>query len=340
MSRTLLLLIFALLMSVVTTTAGLSAEVTSVKPLLRDGFVMNGVDGNLIRSDSNDVWFFKLTSDVNDSRTPARGPQADVIKAGTKLELLPSSALEKMTADEKTRTNTAYRIWNSIVTQYKGSNFIFPGYFMPLSKTEKAEQKPSKEPQGGPQSREGLPTAEPNQIESMQPREQQLQLDEPNDILSMPQEIIKKLRARRERPTVSKQLPQGMARPTIADSNEASTGKSQSATKLPEAQSHPRDGLRRFARSTDSVYVDRTGFIVKKDDGQFVFVPDALGRNVQNISFHLLPCANLELTELKQAAEPDKVRFKIAGIITNYKGNNYLLLDKATRAYSYGNFGR
>ena len=313
MSRTLLLLIFALLMSFVSTTAGLSTEVTSEKPLLRDGFVMKGVDGNLIRSDSNDVWFFKLTSDVNDSRT--------VIKAGTKLELLPSSALEKMTVDEKTRTNTAYRIWNSIVTQYKGSNFIFPGYFMPLSKTEK---KPSEEPQGGPQSRKGLPTAEPNQIKSMQPREQQLQLDEPNDILSMPEEIIKKLRARRERPTVSKQ--------PIADSNEASAGKSQPATKLPVAQS--------FARSTDSVYVDRTGFIVKKDDEQFVFVPDALGRNVQNISFHLLPCAILELTELKQAAEPDKMRFKIAGIITNYKGNNYLLLDKATRAYSYGNFGR
>ena len=316
MSRTLLLLIFALLMSFVSTTAGLSTEVTSEKPLLRDGFVMKGVDGNLIRSDSNDVWFFKLTSDVNDSRT--------VIKAGTKLELLPSSALEKMTVDEKTRTNTAYRIWNSIVTQYKGSNFIFPGYFMPLSKTEKAKQKPSKELQSEPQSRKGRPTAEPNQIESVQPRKQQLDLDEPNDILSMPEEIIKKLRARRERPTVSKQ--------PIADSNEASAGKSQPATKLPVAQS--------FARSTDSVYVDRTGFIVKKDDEQFVFVPDALGRNVQNISFHLLPCAILELTELKQAAEPDKVRFKIAGIITNYKGNNYLLLDKATRAYSYGNFGR
>jgi hypothetical protein len=326
MNRTLLLLIFALLMSFVSPTAGLGAEVTSEKPLLRDGFVMNGVDGNLIRSDSNDVWFFKLTSDVNDSRI--------VIKAGTKLELLPSSALEKMTADEKTRTNTAYRIWNSIVTKYKGSNFIFPGYFIPLSKTEKAKQKPSEELQNEPQSRKRLPTAEPNQIESMQPREQQLQLDEPNDILSMPQEIIKKLRARRERPNISKQ--------PVADSNEASAGKSQSATKenLPEAQSHPRDGLRRFARSTDSVYVDRTGFIVKKDDGQFVFVPDALGRNVQNLSFHLLPCMILELTEIKKAAEPDKVRFKIAGILTKYKGDNYLLLDKATRAYSYGNFGR
>jgi hypothetical protein len=297
-------------MSVITTTAGLGAEIISVKPLLRDGFVMNGVDGNLVSPDSNDVCFFKLTSDVNDYRT--------VIKAGTKLELLPSATLEKMIADKKTRTTAAYRIWNSIVTNYKGRNFIFPGYFMPLSKTEKVKQKPSKESQNGPQ--------EPNQIESVQPREQQLKLDEPNDILSMPQEIIKKLRARRERPTVSKQ--------PIADSNEASAGKSQPATKekLTEAQS--------YTLSTDSVYVDRTGFLVKKDDGRLVFMPDALGRNVQNLSFYLLPCTILELTELKQAAEPDKVRFKIAGRITKYKGDNYLLLEKATRAYSYGNFGR
>jgi hypothetical protein len=310
MSRTSLLLIFALSMSIVTTASASDAEIISEKSLLRDGFVMNGVDGNLIGPDSDNVWFFKLTSDVNDSRT--------VIKAGTKLELLPSSVLEKMNADEKTRTTTAYRIWNSIVTKYKGKNFIFPGYFMPLSKTEKIKQKPSKESQNGPQ--------EPNQIESMQPREQQLELDEPNDILSMPEEIIKKLRARREKPTVSGQ--------PIADSNEASAGKLQPATKekLPDVQSH--------VRSTDSVYVDRTGFLIKNDDGQFVFVPDALGRNVQNLSFRLLPCTILELTELKQAAEPDKVRFKIAGIITEYKGDNYLLLEKATRAYSYGNFGR
>jgi len=48
----------------------------------------------------------------------------------------------------------------------------------------------------------------------------------------------------------------------------------------------------------------------------------------------------LELTELKEAADPEKVRFKIAGIMTKYKGENYLLLEKATQTYSYGNFGK
>jgi hypothetical protein len=86
--------------------------------------------------------------------------------------------------------------------------------------------------------------------------------------------------------------------------------------------------------------VDKTGFLVEQDDRRFVFLPDALGRNVQKLSLYLLPCAVLELTELEQSAEPEKVRFKVAGIMTKYKGENYLLLEKAIRTYSHGNFGR
>jgi len=309
-------LIFTFLMSAVASASGISAEIISEMPLLRDGFVLNGVDGSLTGPDSNDVWLFELTSDVNDYKT--------IIKAGTKLELLPSSALEKMIADKKARTTAAYRLWNSRVTRYKDKNFIFPGYFMPLSKPEKAQ--PSPESQGRPQSRKERPVAEPNQMPSEQPRERRLKLDEPNDVLSIPREIIEKLRAEREKSGVSTQ--------PIADSNEISVGKSQPATKekLPDIQS--------YARSADSVYVDRTGFLVTQENGRLLFVPDALGRNVTKLSLRLLPCAMLELAELKQAAEPDKIRFKIAGIITKYKGENYLLLEKATRAYSYGNFGR
>jgi len=97
---------------------------------------------------------------------------------------------------------------------------------------------------------------------------------------------------------------------------------------------------RRNTRSSDSIFLDRTAFLVEQDEGRFMFVPDALGRNVQKLSLHLLPCAALELTELKKAAEPETMRFKIAGIMTKYKGKNYLLLERATRTYSHGNFGR
>jgi hypothetical protein len=227
------------------------------------------------------------------------------------LELLPSSALEKMTADKKMRKTAAFRLWDSRVTKYRGRNFIFPNFFLPLGKAKKPPQK------------QDSPT---DTVSEPEPR-RELAVDDPNDVLAMPREIIEKLRARREKTTISKQ--------PIADSNEISVEESQLATeeeKLPDAQ--------RYTRSFDSVFLDRTALLVKEDESRFIFVPDALGRNVQKLSLHLLPCAALELTELKQADEPDKVRFKIAGIMTKYKGKNYLLLEKATRTYSHGNFGR
>jgi hypothetical protein len=145
-------------------------------------------------------------------------------------------------------------------------------------------------------------------------------VDDPNDVLSMPKEITEKLRARRERTADTlRQIP---------DSNEISIEKGEITV------------TQRHRQSSDSIFVDRTGFLGKRDEGGLLFVPEALGRNVQKLSFNLLPCAALELTELKQAAEPERLRFKIAGIMTKYKGKNYLLLEKATRTYSHGNFGR
>jgi len=274
-------IIFVFFISVVIPTSGFGTEINPETPLLRDGFVMNGVDGNLVGPDSNDVWFFELISDVNDNKT--------VIKAGTKFELLPSSTLEKMIAYKILLTPASFRLWNGRVTKYKGRNYIFPNFFLPVSK--------AKEP---PQKKDGPTEPEPGR---------DLILDDPNDVLAMPREVIEKLRLKRSAPSVLR----------FAKSTEHDT--------------------QHTAGSTNSVFVDRTGFLVKQDD-RFIFAPDALGRNVQNLTLNLLPCSALELTELKQAAEPEKVRFKIAGITTKYTGENYLLLDKATRTYSHGNFGK
>ena len=67
MSRKSILFVLVFCIDVVSATAGFEAEITQKTPLLRDGFIMNGVDGNLVGPDSNDVWFFELTSDVNDN---------------------------------------------------------------------------------------------------------------------------------------------------------------------------------------------------------------------------------------------------------------------------------
>ena len=75
-------------------------------------------------------------------------------------------------------------------------------------------------------------------------------------------------------------------------------------------------------------------------DGSFILKLDALGRQVSKRSLRLLPCEALELAELKISADFEQVRLKVAGILTKYKNEDYLLLQRATPTYSHGNFGR
>jgi hypothetical protein len=44
--------------------------------------------------------------------------------------------------------------------------------------------------------------------------------------------------------------------------------------------------------------------------------------------------------EEQLSAEPGSFRFKVAGILTEYKGKKYLLPHRAIKVYSYGNFAR
>jgi len=97
----------------------------------------------------------------------------------------------------------------------------------------------------------------------------------------------------------------------------------------------------------DTIFANRTGFVVAKDGGstslttgKYLFEPDGLGRGIEKISLELLPCQKLEEAVMQMRGEPNPVRFSVAGVLTRYKDKQYLLLQKATRAYSYGNFGK
>ncbi len=309
--------------------AGPAIEKAPERPLLRDGFILRDVAGALIRQsaeppDSNEVWLFELNSDVNDYG-PARGtgfqpvestttepaPNGPVLKAGTRLQLLPSSALERMVADIPKISNFKSEISDSPplagpayllsgrVTKYKGRNFIFPEYFLPLQPEKSKVEIPDS---NAPASRWVMA------------------LDEPNDVLAMPPDIIKKLSARREKETSGAQAP--VAEPTrpVEDANAAKA--------VP------------YAQSPDSMLADRTAFLVRRPQGGLVCSPDALGRNIQHVALRLLPCEALEAAEREQSAQPEPIRFKIGGIVTTYKGDSYFLLQKAIRTYSHGNFGR
>jgi hypothetical protein len=260
MSKKAVILIFAFL-SCAALCAGAARQT-----LLRDGFGLTGVDGKLSTADGK--WFFEFEENISDD--------VGQIDTGTAVELLPSTALEKITADVQKHAEANYRLWGN-VTKYKGSNFIFPIYFLPVSAAEE-QNKPGK------------------------PSKVKIAINEPNDVLAMPEEIVGKLKNRRVL-----------------------------------RQEQLKEGLQ---LKQDYVLTDRTALLDKRADGQPEVILDAIGRNIPQISFRLLPCEVLEQAQQEQSIEPDPIRFKIAGILTQYKGEYYLLLQKATRAYSHENFGR
>jgi hypothetical protein len=287
------------------------------KPLLRDGFALNGIDGKLTGPDSNDVWFFKLASDVNDFR--------EQVNAGTKLELLPSSALEKMIADANGSSSASYRLWGR-VTKYRGRNFIFPNHFLPFGETPPEE--PQKPKIDDPPTKDDEP---------------QPDVDDPNSALAIPSEIMKRLEAGdSEEPNRTKEaVPQSTAyepENVLEMPPEIMKRLKASKTIRPKRPGR-RAAISKSGPAQDYILADRTAFLAKQKNGLPVFVLDALGLNVRPVSLLLLPCEALELTEQEQSAVSERLRFKIAGFITTYKGNNYLLLQKATRIYSHGNFG-
>jgi len=308
--------ILVLLISVVPTASALGAG-TARKGLLRDGFGLAGVDGELVRQDSNtapELWFFRFATDVNDGRGR--------VAAGTSLELLPSSTLEKMIAETENRLGKGFKL-DGRVTKYRGRNFIFPIYFLPLSKTSKPESPSLQEPRE--QTKEGQPVETPNSVPMKEVPEANLSaesgkkqhkptIDDPDDELHAPQGIVEILNGGRTKALMRRDSETVKGIPT-------------------ERARHP-------AVKRDFVLVDRTGFLCKQDKGGPVFSFDALGRNIQQASLQLLPCETLERTEQQQSAELDPVRFKIAGIVTEYKGRHYLLLERAVQAYSHENFDR
>ena len=237
------------------------------KTLIKDGLSLAGVDGKLVRGSNSDDWFFEFDSEIVDDSSK--------ITAGSKLELLPSAALERMIIDANESRQKAYRLWGKVI-KYKDKNFIFGVYFLTFSEI-----------------------SEPNS-NRIRPKRSGPTINEPNDELVMPDEIIAKLTTKK------------IIRPVPL-----------------------KKGLEIEA---DFILADRTGFIVGKDDNGLVFEFDCLGQSIQGVSIKLLPCQKLERAQKNQLSELEPLRVKVAGIVTKYKSEYYLLLQRATRVYSHQNF--
>ena len=261
-------------------------------PLLREGFVLDGVEGTVIRADEEkDKWLFTPDVDVSDGR--------GIIKAAQPIELLPSSTLEKIIAGiEEAKTTAGIRLW-ATVTRYSNrhlltkdtptnisfhedffdKNFLLAWYFIPMSEIEEPQRK-----------------TETDEIAAETPAS----AEQSQDDAIIPVDVMAKLKPKR-------------------------------MVNLAK--------LKKLDITGDVMLADRTGFVVAGQAGK-MFKIDGLGRNVEDISFRLLPCEVLERTEANLARSAYRQRYRIAGRLTKYKGRFYLLLKRAVRTYNHGNFAR
>jgi hypothetical protein len=296
--------------------AGSSGMRAVREPVLPDGTVLMAVDGRLTRADTNapygsDKWFFEFDSETS------VGPAT--LKAGTKLELLPSATLQHMLDDANRRHPTSllrakapgtdqpasssadaassYRL-KARVTQYRGVNFLYPTSFLAIGEST---------PLAAPGDSQPPPERSSAQQDLHKPS-----IDDSNDAVVIPQDVMDRLRG----PKIERKA------------NEQDRRHSPGKPKR------------------DSPLTDRIGFVTaagprpRRQWENLGFLLDSLGRKLERDRFRLLPCEALEWAERKQSAEPDRLRFKIAGVATEYKGKKYLLLQRIVRARSHRNFGR
>jgi hypothetical protein len=83
-----------------------------------------------------------------------------------------------------------------------------------------------------------------------------------------------------------------------------------------------------------SPILDRTGRLTKSADGQTSeFTFDADGKNMQDPPLIILPNLTLMSMENLVTSTSKDVKFRVSGTVTEYKGRNYILIDKATAVH-------
>jgi len=294
--------------------------------VLRGGVFLPGVEGKLIAGDSNEGvkgYFFEFSSRVN--------VEEGGLTKGRLVQVLPTNTLENM-LDEMEKGNVVrFYLW-SRVTQYKRKNYLFPTYYLPIEK-KVAEEVAGKET---PVNNKGVEhKAEKGQTgEVIEQGLRRASVNEANDILSIPQEVLKKM--------------EEVGGEDGAEPNEVLEQQEQSKIR-PETEKVRKVEIevgKRPKYRRNPLLVDRIGYIVKADDkpcgevGNYKFVPNAFGQGVSKESFILLPCQTMEEAERGLWASPDEVRYEVAGIVASFRGQKYLLLHRAVQVRSYGNFIR
>lgn len=280
MKKVLIILAFCIALGGLSANAALLKPKESASPLsptpvlITEGFIINGIDGTIKRSEDKKTWVFVIDEDVTDGIA--------TIKTGDELELLPSSMLEKIVDQADDDYTAGIKLW-ARVTRYDDRNLLFSWYYIPM--TDESDKPQA----AAPAEQEAEPQPQP-----------QVEDDDEEDSI-IPSDVMTVLKPKR-------------------------------VVNLAK--------LREVVESEgNAMLAERTGFIIKKD-GENILNIDSLGRNVDEMSFKLLGNEVLKWTEFKIENSPYPIRFRIAGIVTKYNGEYYILLQRATRAFNHGNFVR
>jgi hypothetical protein len=112
-----------------------------------------------------------------------------------------------------------------------------------------------------------------------------------------------------------------------ADTDKSAALQPQQSAPLPDAASSASSSIGILREGTD--IIDRVGRIQKSADGQQTsFVFDSDGRAMKDAPLVILP--NLKLMSMENAVNvaSHDLRFRVTGTVTEYRGHNYILLEK------------
>lgn len=260
------------------------------EPPLPDGYLLTGADGEFQQT-APGLYTFMFDKGIKTSKGS--------VVAGHEVELLPSTTLEYMLRDKGARPHMGVRLWGT-VTVYRGRNYIFPSYYLQVAEAQTGKAGEPNAPAKPEEAAPGIPMPK---------------INDSNDEIKIPEELMKELKATRRVVDVAP------APATSADANQPS----------PAAP----------IETGDAVIVDRMGIMVQPVANEWAFRLDGLGRNVSQINFHILPCQ--VLSQMEGERKPSAwtpLRYKMAGVVTRFKGEYYILPNGVVRAYNYGNFAQ
>ena len=93
-------------------------------------------------------------------------------------------------------------------------------------------------------------------------------------------------------------------------------------------------------KQEDVILADWDGFFELEDEERcdWIFKLDSYGRSLSKMQFKVLGSGAFESVVNRLEDSSYRIRYKSVGIVTVYKGQVYILLQRARPVYSYGNF--